>query len=142
MAQTFTADLKKILAGYEQDLLNVAKQSIQEVVSTAQTPKARGGRMPVDTGFLRNSLISGVNGAFGPQGEDSYVFAIAQLKLGDTSRFAWTAAYAMRMELGYSGADALGRIYEQEGNHFVGSAAAQWEDIVRKNALKVRARRS
>lgn len=142
MAQTFSADLSNILEGYERDLLNVARQSVQEVVKIAQTPKAKGGRLPVVTSFLRNSLASGVNGAFGPPGPEGYVLTIAGMKLGDTSRFAWTAAYALRIELGFSGADSLGRIYEQEGNHFVGGAAAQWEDIVTKNALRARSRRS
>ncbi|RDC66550.1 hypothetical protein HME9302_00001 [Alteripontixanthobacter maritimus] len=39
-------------------MLRVAKQSIQDVVKQAQTPVGKGGDMPVDKGFLRNSLVT------------------------------------------------------------------------------------
>lgn len=141
MTRTFAADVSAIMKGYERDMLNVARQSIQEVVAIAQTPRAKGGRMPVDTSFLRNSLASGLNGTFGIPDPISYVFAIAGMKLGDVARFAWTAEYARRIELGFSGADSLGRVYEQGGAGFVSAAAANWQNIVSRNAIRVSSRR-
>lgn len=141
MTRTFSADVGRILDGYLDDLRDVARQSIQEVVRTAQTPRDKGGRLPVDTGNLRNSLASGLNGAFGSPGEDSYVLAITALRLGDVARFAWTAEYARRIELGFTGTDSLGRSYNQGGAGFVSGAAMTWQQVVSKNALRVRARR-
>lgn len=137
MATKFEADIKEHATLTELDMLNVARQSIQDVVRIAQTPKAKGGRMPVITSFLRNSLASGLNGAFGPPSGDSYVLTIAQLKLSDVAQFGWTAAYARRVELGFVGTDSLGRGFEQQGAFFMGSAADQWEELVRANAAKV-----
>jgi hypothetical protein len=141
MTRTFSADVGKIMDGYLEGLRDVARQSIQEVVREAQTPRAKGGRMPVDTGNLRNSLASGLNGAFGAPGSDSYTLIIAALRIGDVARFAWTAEYARRIELGFSGADSLGRVYEQSGAGFVSAAAANWQNIVSRNAIRVRSRR-
>ena len=107
----------------------VMKESIQDVVAIAQTPKAAGGRMPVDTGFLRNSLASSINGAFGAPGPDSYELTIAGMEIGDVARFAWTAEYAMYQELGTS---------KMHGNHFVGAAAAEWPQVVDRNAARVK----
>lgn len=135
--KTFTASVK---AWGDKALENaelVLKASAQELVSIAQTPEAQGGRMPVDTGFLRNSLVSGLNGAMNQGGGDSYGLTIAGMKLGDTAQFAWVAAYARRLEYGFTGQDSPGRNYSQGGRHFVGSAAAQWQRIVAENAAKV-----
>ncbi len=116
---------------------DVFVEAVQDVMEIAQRPKAQGGRMPVKDGFLRNSLASGLNGTFGPVGPDSYVVTLSGLSLGDIARFAWTMPYARRQELGFSGTDSLGRRYEQPGNHFVGSAAAQFPQRVEYWAARV-----
>lgn len=135
--KTFTASVK---AWGDKALENaelVLKASAQELMDIAQLPTAQGGRMPVITGTLRNSLVSGLNGAMNQGGGDSYALTIAGMKLGDTAQFAWVAAYARRIEYGFSGQDSLGRNYNQSGRHFVGAAAAQWQRIVAENAAKV-----
>jgi HK97 gp10 family phage protein len=129
MAGTFAADLQKFGAKVQRRALDVARESIQDVIDDAQTPKAKGGRMPVDTGFLRNSLASGLNGSFGPPSENSYTLTIGELDLGDVARFAWTAEYAIFQELGTS---------KQPGNHFVRVAAAKWPQFVEANARRIR----
>jgi hypothetical protein len=129
MAGTFAADLQRFGAKVQRRALDVARESIQDVIDDAQTPKAKGGRMPVDTGFLRNSLASGLNGSFGPPDENSYILTIGQLDLGDVARFAWTAEYAIFQELGTSAF---------AGNHFVGVAAAKWPQFVEANARRIR----
>lgn len=135
--KSFTASVK---AWGDKALENaelILRASAQELISIAQTPEAQGGRLPVDTEFLRDSLVSGLNGAMNNDGPDSYTLAIAGMKLGDTAQFAWVAAYARRMEYGFTGQDRLGREYNQSGRHFAGSAAAQWQRIVAENAAKV-----
>jgi hypothetical protein len=129
MAGSFSADLQRFNAKVQRRALDVARESIQDVIDDAQTPKAKGGRMPVDTGFLRNSLASGLNGSFGAPDENSYTLTIGQLDLGDVARFAWTAEYAIFQELGTS---------SFAGNHFVGVAAAKWPQFVEANARRIK----
>ncbi len=129
MAGSFSADLQRFSKRVQARALDVARESIQDVIDDAQTPKAKGGRMPVDTGFLRNSLASGLNGSFGTPDENSYTLTIGQLDLGDVARFAWTAEYAIFQELGTSAF---------AGNHFVGVAAAKWPQFVEANARRIR----
>lgn len=136
-AKSFSASVEAFTGKTKRQMRDVFAESVQDVIEIAQTPKAKGGRMPVDTGNLRSSLASGLNGSFGNIGADSYAVTLTGLELGDIARFAWTADYARRMELGFNGTDSLGRTYEQSGNHFVGSAAAQWPQIVTKWAGRV-----
>lgn len=126
---TFTAQIKAFTDRTKEKLETVIKQSAQEVFSIAQTPKAMGGRMPVDTGFLRNSLIAELNGGTVGGGADAYVMAIAGMDLGDTVFAGWTANYARHMEYGTS---------RVAGNFYMLSAAQQWQAIVARNAELVR----
>lgn len=137
MAGKFTADVRAFAGKTKRQMRDVFAESVQDVVEMAQMPKAKGGRMPVVTGNLRNSLASGLNGSFGAQGPEGYVVTLSGLEIGDIARFAWTAPYARRMELGFSGTDSLGRTYEQPGNHFVGAAAAQFPQRVAYWAARV-----
>lgn len=126
---TFTAQIKAFTERTKEKLETVVKQSAQEVFSIAQTPKAQGGRMPVDTGFLRNSLIAELNGAAVGGGADAYVLAVAGMDLGDTIFAGWTASYARHMEYGTS---------KTPSNFYMLSAAQQWQAIVARNAELVR----
>ena len=47
----------------------VLKDATQSVVAVAQQTKAKGGRMPVDTGNLRNSLQSSIAGGASGEGD-------------------------------------------------------------------------
>lgn len=129
MPANFTLQVEQFAGKTVEQMRNVLRNSVQDVLETAQRPKAQGGRMPVDTGFLRNSLASGLNGAFGPPDANSYTLTVAGMDLGDVARFAWTAEYAIHQELGTS---------KFPGNHFVGSAAAQWEKFVAANAARTK----
>lgn len=123
----------------KQWMRDVFAEAVQDVVEMAQLEKSKGGRMPNRvTGNLINSLASGLNGSFANKGEDSYIVTLAGLKLGDVARFAWTAPYGRRLELGFTGTDKLGRTYAQPGNHFVASAAAQFPQRVAYWSAKVK----
>jgi hypothetical protein len=125
----FEADVSRWAALTETNMMSVAKESIQDVIQEAQLPVARGGRMPVDTGFLRNSMISGINGSFSNSGAEAYVLTILRMNIGDTAKFGWTAEYAEHQEYGTS---------KMTGRHFAGSAAARWQDFVNRNAARVK----
>jgi hypothetical protein len=141
MVKSFTAQLKGFADKTDRRALAVARESIQDVMDDAQTTTDEGGRMPVKTGFLRNSVASGLNGSgnFAPRkkpkdysgGADNgaYLLTLAGMELGDVVRFAWTAEYAIHQELGAQG---------RTGKHFVGVAAAKWPQFVDANAARVR----
>lgn len=126
---TFTAQIKAFADKTNEKLEAVIKKSAEEVFSIAQTPKDMGGRMPVDTGFLRNSLVSQLNGAAVGAGSDAYTMAIAGAEVGDVIFAGWTAHYARFMEYGTS---------RTAGNFYMLSAAQQWQAIVARNAELVR----
>ena len=145
--KTFHAQLQDFANLTKKNLRYVAVNSIQDTVEAAQTPQPsvkrtggtfQEGKIPVDTAELINSLISGANGSFGPQSADSYAVALAGYDLGDYMRFGWTAPYARRIEMGFTGTDALGRNYNQAGRHFIGANAARFSQFVEKYAREVR----
>ncbi|WP_313349381.1 hypothetical protein [Paracoccus sp. (in: a-proteobacteria)] len=138
MSTTFTASLAAFRDKTKAQIQAVLSASVQDVMEAAQTPVKEDGRIPVDTGFLRNSLVSELNGSQIGKGPQSYLLATTAMQPGDVARFGWTAAYAMRMELGFVGKDSKGRTYNQQGRHFVEGAAAQWPAIVERNIGKLK----
>ena len=118
----------------------VLKDATQSVVAVAQQTKAKGGRMPVDTGNLRNSLQSSIAGGASGEGKSSHILVAPLMKGGDLATFTWTAEYARRVNNGFTGADSLGRNYSQVGAHFVEGAVDQWPAIVRASIAKAKAR--
>ena len=75
----------------------VAKQAIQDMTDDIQRPRASGGRMPVDTGFLRNSAGATLDGANLGSLEGSLI----RMQLGDAYTFGWGANYARFMNNRY-----------------------------------------
>lgn len=135
--KTFEAQLEAIFEKQLGAAEAVAKNAIQGVMQTCQTPKSEGGRMPVKTSTLRNSVASGLNGSFGAPGPESYLLTVSGLKLGDVARFAWTVKYAHRRNSGFTGTDSLGRTYADVGDRFVEAGASQWQRLVREQAARV-----
>lgn len=110
--KSFSAQVEDIVAVSEKRMVALMRQSLQDVINNAQTPVAKGGRMRVDTGFLRASGQASLNGMpTGPtRGErdapNSYNFddrnvevRLGELKFGATFFFGWTAEYARYREL-------------------------------------------
>jgi hypothetical protein len=124
--KTFVADIDAFVGKTVDQMIRVARQSIDDVVAIAQTPVAKGGDMPVDTGALRNSLVSQIVGGISNEGADSYMVTIAGLEIGDVARFEWTAEYARPRHY------MIG--VGQGGGLWRDKAAQQWPQIVRKNA--------
>jgi len=131
MAKSFQAQVSAWVAKSENRIEAVFKQSAQEVFIIAQTPVGAGGNMPIDTGFLRASLQTGVNGAAGSTGVESYLFAIIGAKLGDTVFGRWGADYAIHVHYGNNG---------RPGRLWVDLAAQQWQSIVTRFAREAEAR--
>ena len=109
----------------------VMKDATQSVVAVAQQTKAKGGRMPVITGNLRNSLQSSIAGGASGEGKESYIMVAGNMKGGDLATFTWTAEYAAAVNNGNRG---------RPGAHFVEGAVDQWPAIVRASIAKAKAR--
>ena len=109
----------------------VLKDATQSVIAVAQTSKGHGGRMPVITNTLRDSLESSIAGGASGEGEESYILVAGNMKGGDLATFTWTAEYAAAVNNGNRG---------RPGAHFVEGAVDQWPAIVRASIAKAKAR--
>lgn len=116
----------------------IFKGSAERVLERANMPKAQGGRMPVDTSFLRNSVRASTGGVPTSASEDPPL-AFARMKIGQTVTVGWTAAYALRQEHGFVGEDSLGRTYAQAGNGFLRAEVQNWPFIVNEVTQEVKA---
>lgn len=134
MAGPFTARVSERIRTYERRLTATFKSSAQDSVKTMTRPMARGGRMRVDTGFLRNSLMGSTASmprinriARASEGETynldfgSIEAVILGAKLTDTLYFGFTASYAG---------------YRERHDKFVEMAFLEWQSTVRRNAKK------
>jgi len=131
MARYTFATLDQWTKKTKQRIDAVLKDATQSVVAVAQETKAKGGRMPVDTGNLRNSLQSSVAGGAMGEGASSYILVAGNMKGGDLATFTWTAEYAAAVNNGNRG---------RPGAHFVEGAVDQWPAIVRASIAKAKAR--
>lgn len=143
----FAAKVKGFATLTKRNMRYVAAHSIQDVVEAAQTPqpsvKQTGGsfeegKIPVDDADLINSLVAHIEGGASSEGATGYTVVIAGMEIGDSLKFEWTAAHAMRIEAGFTGTDALGRTYHQEGRHFVGANAARFQEFVEARVREVK----
>lgn len=118
-------------------MLAVMRESLSETVEATQQPMREGGRMRIDTGFLRTSGRANLNGL--PSGAsirpadarpgqytydgESVDATLRQMKFGDTFYFGWTADYAGVREL-YDG--------------FMGTALQNWQQTVNGVVMRVK----
>lgn len=143
MAQTLTfgAAMDRWALQLRSRATAIFRESVQEVVSIAQTPVAQGGNMPVDTGWLRAS-IRGSNESMpqvnpsakaGPATYDpgQIILVIAGTELGQPLYIGYTAAYAAAQEFGTS---------KMPPRAFVALAATQWPQIVNANIERAKQR--
>lgn len=106
----------------------VFKQAAQDLSEEVQKPRAKGGLMPVDTGYLRNSFAASVNTVPTGNGDERFtmqpiIAALLQARLGDRVVFGWSANYAPYIEARYG---------------FLRLNAQRWPDIVREAVKQVK----
>lgn len=123
--QTLSADIDKFVRVSEARLKVMYQYALSDMIEDMQRPVAKGGRMRVDTGFLRASgraaldgfpSGNGVKPANAPTGQYTGIYdnfnvqsvtaVIATMDLGDTFYFGWVARYAPTRET-YDGFMAL-----------------------------------
>lgn len=137
----FTAQINDWVLATDERIETVFKKSVERTVETMQRPVAKGGNMPVDTGFLRNSLQSSLNSpilavmanpgvpvAYDDQG---VTLTILSAELGDTIYAVYGANYARYVEYGANG---------RPGRAFVRQAAAKWKSTVSQAAVELQRR--
>lgn len=128
----FLAKLEQWANKTEKKLTAVIQNSIEDMVEYANTPVDDGGRMPVKTGFLRQSGAGEVNQI--PSGESekekgvtySYkpgLSALPRFKLGDTFYYGWCAIYANVQNIRFG---------------FKDLAVQKWPDIVANNVRRLK----
>lgn len=134
MATIFSAQLNAWAKKSTDRMTAIFQESAQRVIEQAQTPgpsvanpgTAAGGRMPIDTGFLRASMAVSFDGMPGgpsrgdPKSAYSYdnsevTLVLARFKAGMTIYGGWTAEYAPFAEERYA---------------FMRGAAQNWQSIV------------
>ncbi|PDT55036.1 MULTISPECIES: hypothetical protein [Sinorhizobium] len=126
----------------------VLREAAQMVANNVRTSVAAGGRMPVDTGNLKNSLMASTSAMpMVDQDEKAYPdssgeieLIISNLEVGGTLYLGFQAAYGPRMNYGFVGEDSLGRLYNQAGYGFVDAEAQDWPQTVKRAEEKVRGR--
>jgi hypothetical protein len=126
----FAASVAGFGARAQQRATAILRESAQRLIEEAQTPVGKGGKMRVDTNFLRASGQASLTGMpYGPSirgaepnGNFDYTFVLAQAQLGGTIWFGWTANYA---------------IYREFHDGFMRSAAQNWQAIVNQVAREV-----
>lgn len=102
-----------------------------EAVYSAMTERQAGvgetggsfvtGKVPVDTGFLANSVQVEISGALVGQGTPDFMGVISGMKIGDSIEAAFTAEYAAAVNYGTA---------HMAGRFFVNQAVAQWPAFV------------
>ena len=132
MAKSFSAQVDDWIAKSERLSMAVLQQATQAVINEANTPVAKGGRMRVDTGFLRNSLKANIGSM--PSGESSegddwddseVVLTLTRLQPGQVFYAGWTANYAE---------------YREHYDGFLRLAAQKWQARVSTAARQLRQR--
>lgn len=143
MAGSFSAKVSDWARQTPQRIEAVYKESAQRVIAAAQLPAGQGGNMPVDTGYLRASLVVSLgldlpSQTDKPEGPASFTYApsaadlaIANADIGTPITAAWTANYAKHVEYGARG---------RAGRRFVALAAQRWQQIVTEVALEAQSR--
>lgn len=121
MADNFETQIDQIVVNTKQRLLNVVVQSLADLVKEAQKTTLNGGKMRVDTGFLRRSGAGSLEGM--PVGagrgrkrgaqdpasgvlpeykydeqQDFLTVILNKMKIGDVFYWGWTATYAKYRE--------------------------------------------
>lgn len=141
MAKSFSAATGDWASATPRRIEAVHKRSLEKLAVELTRTKAEGGNVPHDKGNLYRSLAASTSG-LPPLGEPPFTGSnatavIATLRLDQDIWFGYQAKYARRQNSGMVGADSLGRVYNQQGNHFVERAVAMWPQIVDESAREV-----
>ncbi len=133
----FSAHVSEQLRKLDDAVEAVFRASVQELIELAQS------YCPVDTSYLVNSMEMSLTempqvdpekrGDGGEVEQATISASIIGDGFGATVYVGWTAAYAARIEFGFTGEDSLGRTFKQPAQGFVRRAVEEWPAIVKRN---------
>lgn len=126
--------IDKFIVDTDAKILAVMRDALNETVQNMQTPIYKGGKMRVDTGFLRasgaaklDSLPVGATENLGKVQQNwdggNLELTLAQMQVGDSFYWGWTAKYAKYREV-YDG--------------FMESALQNWQNTVNSSVEKIK----
>lgn len=113
----------------------VYRRSVEILADEMGTTNRVGGKVPIDTGNLARSVLASTDSM--PKTSEvlstgSTVGVVtATLRLDQVVYLGYQAVYARRQNYGFVGTDSLGRLYNQQGAHFVEYAISMWPTIVK-----------
>lgn len=143
MAGKFSATVTGWCAEKKTRMTAVRREAVQRTIEAMQTPVAKGGNMPVKSGYLRASLKATIGFADftatdNPGGDTVFSYdpspislVIAGADVSDPITASYTAVYARIAN--YGGANRAPRL-------FVDLAAQRWPQIVADVATEAEAR--
>lgn len=129
----------KLRTKYPQALGSIVKATLMEVSHNIVRDT------PVDTGNLRGQWQPSIGPApsikttarIDPSGASAQADVLVQVeafRLGDMFWMTNAAAYARRLEYGFTGTDSLGRNYDQRGRFFVRDNVKRFGAIFRQKS--------
>ena len=141
MTSSFSQSVGVWASKSESRLQAVRNRAIELLAEEMTRTTANGGRVPFQTGNLARSLLASTQGM--PKTSDAQFsgsdvgIVTAMLRLDQPLWLGFQSSYARRQNYGFVGADALGRVYNQQGNYFVEGAIAEWPNLVAKAAREL-----
>lgn len=108
----------RLIAMYKHRLQYVKVMTAARIMQAQQRPRDSGGRMPILSGELQDSLIVDAGGTL-LIGREAYRELISLPSFKGNITWGWTAPYADRINWGFTGMDSMGRYYNQAGVHYI-----------------------
>lgn len=120
----------------------VYARSVELLAEEMSKTTKEGGKVPIDTGNLANSIQASKQSmpttSDGPFAGSNVGIITATIRANHPVWLGYQAGYARRINNGFVGADSRGRVYNQQGAHFVESAVANWSNIVETAVNEIR----
>lgn len=142
MAKSFAATIGKWASESEERITAVRRRSVELLGEEMTRTKPQGGRVPFQTGNLARSILASTTGmpktAEGPFPGSNVGLVAATLRNDQPLWIGYQANYARRRNFGFVGADSLGRVYNESGDHFVEGAIAEWPQIVSRAVAELK----
>ena len=114
--------------------------AVEKLIDDAQKTLGEGGRMPVITGFLRNSLLVNLHGQAVGKMSESGDGPELSLDLGEEIRIAWHAVYAEWVEFGARTLKSGEKVYKSGGGrYFLTKAVERWPQFLQEATEEVNA---
>lgn len=135
MSDNISVDVEKFITLVQKRVDLIVKDAIQQVVLGATVPKAQGGRMPVDTGFLRNSMVAAI-GTYpvGPSTPDSDPMGVPPTVSIMPTVNQWDLTEPL-----YIGFSANYARQQEAANGFIEAEVQKWPQTVRESIGKLAA---